>query len=145
MWLICLPLRRGQWRFLFCFSWPRFSSGHLLSSKSTTGESFLVLSTHMWTSHHEVRKNDSFIYLAIYLLTPILLRYWRRTLGLQVRYADCGGYRFCYSCRGRPGHRPSILMLHGFSAHKDTWLSLVKVKDSTLNNLFFFLPRHLKI
>lgn len=23
--------------------------------------------------------------------------------------------------------RPSILMLHGFSAHKDTWLSVVKV------------------
>uniref|UniRef100_A0A7N6ANN3 AB hydrolase-1 domain-containing protein n=1 Tax=Anabas testudineus TaxID=64144 RepID=A0A7N6ANN3_ANATE len=60
--------------------------------------------------------------------------YWRRTLGLQVRYADCGGYRFCYSCRGKPGMRPSILMLHGFSAHKDSWLTVVK-----------YLPRHLHI
>ncbi|MEQ2214406.1 hypothetical protein XENOCAPTIV_005610 [Xenoophorus captivus] len=56
-------------------------------------------------------------------------RYWRRTLGLQVRYADCGGYRFCYSYRGKPGMRPSILMLHGFSAHKDMWLTVVKVVD----------------
>lgn len=56
-----------------------------------------------------------------------LARYWRRTLGLKVFYADCGGYRFCYSSRGRPSLRPSILMLHNFSAHKDTWLSLIKV------------------
>lgn len=55
-------------------------------------------------------------------------RYWRRTLGLQVRFADCGGYRFCYASRGKPGTRPSILMLHGFSAHKDTWLTVVKVR-----------------
>lgn len=58
-------------------------------------------------------------------------RYWRRTLGLQVRYADCGGYRFCYAYRGKPGMRPSILMLHGFSAHKDTWLTVVKVRICT--------------
>ncbi len=57
-----------------------------------------------------------------------LWRYWRRTLGLQVRYADCGGYRFCYSYRGKPGLRPSVLMLHDFSAHKDTWLPMVKVQ-----------------
>ncbi|XP_017161110.1 monoacylglycerol lipase ABHD6b isoform X3 [Poecilia reticulata] len=60
--------------------------------------------------------------------------YWRRTLGLQVRYADCGGYRFCYSYRGKSGMRPSILMLHGFSAHKDMWLTVVK-----------YLPKHLHI
>ncbi|KAI3357621.1 hypothetical protein L3Q82_016028 [Scortum barcoo] len=46
----------------------------------------------------------------------------------------CGGYRFCYSYRGKPGMRPSILMLHGFSAHKDTWLTVVK-----------YLPKHLHI
>lgn len=62
------------------------------------------------------------------LMRLLLHRYWRRTLGLQVHYADCGGYRFCYSHRGKPGMRPSILMLHGFSAHKDTWLTLVKVR-----------------
>lgn len=44
-----------------------------------------------------------------------------------MRYADCGGYRFCYAYRGKAGMRPSILMLHGFSAHKDAWLTVVKV------------------
>ncbi|XP_015250217.1 PREDICTED: monoacylglycerol lipase ABHD6-like [Cyprinodon variegatus] len=78
-------------------------------------------------------------FLASFLLWPsVLIKvyywYWRRTLGLQVRYADCGGYRFCYSYRGKPGMRPSILMLHGFSAHKDMWLSVVK-----------YLPKHLHI
>lgn len=55
-------------------------------------------------------------------------RYWRRTLGMQVRYAYHEDYQFCYSFRGRPGPKPSILMLHGFSAHKDMWLSVVKVQ-----------------
>lgn len=46
---------------------------------------------------------------------------------MQVRYVNYEDYQFCYSYRGRPGYRPSILMLHGFSAHKDMWLSIVKV------------------
>lgn len=46
---------------------------------------------------------------------------------MQVRYVHHEDYQFCYSFRGRPGHKPSILMLHGFSAHKDMWLSVVKV------------------
>ncbi|XP_077577652.1 monoacylglycerol lipase ABHD6b [Stigmatopora nigra] len=78
-------------------------------------------------------------FVASFLLWPSALIkvyywYWRRTLGLQVYYADCRGYRFCYSCRGKPGMRPSILMLHSFSTHKDTWLTLVK-----------YLPKHLHI
>ncbi|XP_028849906.1 monoacylglycerol lipase ABHD6-like [Denticeps clupeoides] len=67
-------------------------------------------------------------------LIKVYYWYWRRTLGMQVRHADCGAYRFCYSYRGKPGLRPSILMLHGFSGHKDAWLSVVK-----------FLPKHLHI
>ncbi|XP_034028565.1 monoacylglycerol lipase ABHD6b isoform X1 [Thalassophryne amazonica] len=78
-------------------------------------------------------------FFASFLLWPsalikIYYWYWRRTLGLQIHYADCGGYCFCYSCRGKPGVRPSILMLHGFSAHKDSWLTVVK-----------YLPKHLHI
>ncbi|XP_049608053.1 monoacylglycerol lipase ABHD6b isoform X1 [Syngnathus scovelli] len=78
-------------------------------------------------------------FVASFLLWPSALIkvyywYWRRTLGLQVHYADCRGYRFCYSCRGKPGMRPSILMLHSFSTHKDIWLTLVK-----------YLPKHLHI
>lgn len=60
--------------------------------------------------------------------------YWRRALGLQVYYADCESYRFRYSARGKPGSNPSVLMLHGFSTHKDMWLSVIK-----------FLPKHLHL
>ncbi|XP_051962286.1 monoacylglycerol lipase ABHD6-like isoform X3 [Xyrauchen texanus] len=80
------------------------------------------------------------LFMASFMLWPsslikVYYWYWRRTLGLQVRYADCGGYRFCYSYRGKSGHRPSILMLHDFSAHKDTWLPMVKQ----------YLPKHLHL
>ncbi|XP_078270717.1 monoacylglycerol lipase abhd6-A isoform X2 [Rhinoraja longicauda] len=70
-------------------------------------------------------------FVASFLLCPAaLIRfyywYWRTTLSMQVKNADYGNYRFCYSTRGKPGNKPSILMLHGFSAHKDMWLSVVK-------------------
>ncbi|XP_063283632.1 monoacylglycerol lipase ABHD6 [Pelobates fuscus] len=67
-------------------------------------------------------------------LINIYYWYWRRTLGMQVKYANYGNYTFCYITRGRPGPKPSLLMLHGFSAHKDMWLSVVK-----------FLPKHLHL
>ncbi|XP_036390173.1 monoacylglycerol lipase ABHD6b [Megalops cyprinoides] len=86
-------------------------------------------------------------FIASFLLWPsVLIKvyywYWRRTLGMQVRYADCGGYRFCYSVRGKPGTRPSILMLHGFSAHKDMWLSVVKFLPKHLHLLCVDMPGH---
>ncbi|KAG7228202.1 hypothetical protein INR49_013365 [Caranx melampygus] len=86
-------------------------------------------------------------FVASFLLWPSALIkvyywYWRRTLGLQVRYADCGGYRFCYSYRGKPGMRPSILMLHGFSAHKDTWLTVVKYLPKHLHLVCVDMPGH---
>ncbi|MBN3322202.1 ABHD6 lipase, partial [Atractosteus spatula] len=86
-------------------------------------------------------------FVASFLLWPSALIkvyywYWRRTLGLQVRYADCGTYRFCYSYRGKPGTRPSILMLHGFSAHKDMWLSVVKFLPKHLHLLCVDMPGH---
>ncbi|XP_023655328.1 monoacylglycerol lipase ABHD6 isoform X2 [Paramormyrops kingsleyae] len=78
-------------------------------------------------------------FIASFLLWPSALIkvyywYWRRALGMQVRYADSEAYRFCYSVRGKPGTRPTVLMLHGFSAHKDMWLSMMK-----------FLPKHLHL
>ncbi|XP_015203464.2 monoacylglycerol lipase ABHD6 isoform X2 [Lepisosteus oculatus] len=86
-------------------------------------------------------------FVASFLLWPSALIkvyywYWRRTLGLQVRYADSGTYRFCYSYRGKPGTRPSILMLHGFSAHKDMWLSVVKFLPKHLHLLCVDMPGH---
>ncbi|XP_031697295.1 monoacylglycerol lipase abhd6-A [Anarrhichthys ocellatus] len=50
----------------------------------------------------------------------------RRRLGLVVRYSHSGSYRFCYSSRGAPGGAtPSLLLLHGFSASKDMWLTVI--------------------
>ncbi|KAI5095771.1 monoacylglycerol lipase ABHD6, partial [Silurus meridionalis] len=87
------------------------------------------------------------VFMAIFMLWPsslikVYFWYWRHTLGLQVYHADCGGYRFCYSSRGRPGVRPSILMLHDFSAHKDTWLSLIKYLPKHLHLLCVDMPGH---
>ncbi|XP_051962285.1 monoacylglycerol lipase ABHD6-like isoform X2 [Xyrauchen texanus] len=87
------------------------------------------------------------LFMASFMLWPsslikVYYWYWRRTLGLQVRYADCGGYRFCYSYRGKSGHRPSILMLHDFSAHKDTWLPMVKYLPKHLHLLCVDMPGH---
>ncbi|XP_018600037.1 monoacylglycerol lipase ABHD6 [Scleropages formosus] len=86
-------------------------------------------------------------FMASFLLWPSALIkvyywYWRRTLGLQVRYANCDSYRFCYSVRGKPGSRPSILMLHGFSTHKDMWLSVVKFLPKHLHLLCVDMPGH---
>ncbi|XP_049633684.1 monoacylglycerol lipase ABHD6 [Suncus etruscus] len=69
-------------------------------------------------------------------------RYWRRTLGMQVRYVQHEDYQFCYSFRGRPGPKPSILMLHGFSAHKDMWLSVVKFLPKNLHLVCVDMPGH---
>ncbi|XP_024412543.2 monoacylglycerol lipase ABHD6 [Desmodus rotundus] len=86
-------------------------------------------------------------FVALFLLWPsalikIYYWYWRRTLGMQVRYVQHEDYQFCYSFRGRPGHKPSILMLHGFSAHKDMWLSVVKFLPKNLHLVCVDMPGH---
>ncbi|MGH0130032.1 UNVERIFIED_CONTAM: hypothetical protein FKN15_072940 [Acipenser sinensis] len=86
-------------------------------------------------------------FVASFLLWPAALIkvyywYWRRTLGLQVKHAESDGYRFCYSYRGKPGTRPSILMLHGFSAHKDMWLTVVKYLPKHLHLVCVDMPGH---
>lgn len=58
---------------------------------------------------------------------------------MQVNYSEYEGYRFCYSHRGNPGARPSVLMLHGFSAHKDMWLGVVKARNWSENSNMLFL------
>ncbi|XP_058028580.1 monoacylglycerol lipase ABHD6 [Ahaetulla prasina] len=86
-------------------------------------------------------------FVASFLLWPsALIRiyywYWRRALGMQVKYVHCGDYQFCYSYRGRSSHRPSVLMLHGFSAHKDMWLSMVKFLPKNLHLICVDMPGH---
>ncbi|KAM4721472.1 monoacylglycerol lipase ABHD6 [Rhinophrynus dorsalis] len=88
-----------------------------------------------------------FAFVASFLLWPAaLIRiyywYWRRALGMQVKYVNYGNYKFCYISRGRPGPKPSILMLHGFSAHKDMWLALVKFLPKNYHLVCVDMPGH---
>lgn len=69
--------------------------------------------------------------------------YWRRKLGLVVRYSYSGSYRFCYSSRGTPGGAtPSLLLLHGFSATKDMWLPVVKHLPRNQHVVCVDMPGH---
>ncbi|XP_041809551.1 monoacylglycerol lipase abhd6-B-like [Chelmon rostratus] len=69
--------------------------------------------------------------------------YWRRRLGLVVRYSHSGSYRFCYSCRGTPGGAtPSLLLLHGFSATKDMWLPVIKYLPRNQHVVCVDMPGH---
>ncbi|XP_044158085.1 monoacylglycerol lipase abhd6-A-like [Bufo gargarizans] len=83
---------------------------------------------------------------SFFLWPAALLRiyywYWRRALGMQVKYVTCENYTFCYTSRGRPGPKPSILMLHGFSAHKDMWLAIAKFLPKNLHVICVDMPGH---
>ncbi|XP_040888860.1 monoacylglycerol lipase abhd6-A-like [Toxotes jaculatrix] len=69
--------------------------------------------------------------------------YWRRRLGLVVRYSYSGSYRFCYASRGTPGGAtPSLLLLHGFSATKDMWLPVVKHLPRNQHVVCVDMPGH---
>ncbi|XP_073324143.1 monoacylglycerol lipase abhd6-A-like [Pagrus major] len=69
--------------------------------------------------------------------------YWRRRLGLVVRYSNYGSYRFCYSSRGTPGGAtPTLLFLHGFSATKDMWLPVVKYLPRNQHVVCVDMPGH---
>ncbi|KAG9260211.1 monoacylglycerol lipase ABHD6 [Astyanax mexicanus] len=86
-------------------------------------------------------------FVASFLLWPAVLIkvyywYWRRRLGMQLDYAEYEGYRFCYTHRGKPGSRPSILMLHGFSAHKDMWMGMVKFLPTNMHLVCVDMPGH---
>ncbi|XP_061893472.1 monoacylglycerol lipase abhd6-B-like [Entelurus aequoreus] len=69
--------------------------------------------------------------------------FWRRKLGLTVRYSYSGSYRFCYFCRGTAGDAgPSLLLLHGFSAAKDMWLPFVKYLPRGQHVVCVDMPGH---
>ncbi|XP_055014893.1 monoacylglycerol lipase abhd6-A-like isoform X1 [Boleophthalmus pectinirostris] len=68
--------------------------------------------------------------------------FWRRRLGLSVRFCDVGSFRFCYWTRGTPGGAPSLLLLHGFSANKDMWLPVVKFLPGQYHVVCLDLPGH---
>uniref|UniRef100_A0A665VL59 AB hydrolase-1 domain-containing protein n=1 Tax=Echeneis naucrates TaxID=173247 RepID=A0A665VL59_ECHNA len=69
--------------------------------------------------------------------------YWRCKLGMVVRYAHSGSYRYCYSSRGTPGGAaPSLLLLHGFSASKDMWLPLIQYLPRSQHVVCLDMPGH---
>ncbi|KAK2861683.1 hypothetical protein Q5P01_001216 [Channa striata] len=69
--------------------------------------------------------------------------YFRRRLGLLVRYSYSGSYRFCYSSRGTPGGAtPSLLLLHGFSGTKDMWLPVIKHLPRNQHVVCVDMPGH---
>ncbi|XP_068175923.1 monoacylglycerol lipase abhd6-B-like [Antennarius striatus] len=69
--------------------------------------------------------------------------YLRCRLGLVVRYSHSGSYRFCYCSRGTPGGAtPSVLLLHGFSSNKDTWLPLLEYLPRGQHVVCVDMPGH---
>lgn len=76
------------------------------------------------------------------LLIKIYNWFWRRRLGLVVKFSEVGSFRFCYSSRGTPGGAPSLLLLHGFSANKDMWLPVVKFLPLDRHVVCLDLPGH---
>ncbi|XP_053545357.1 monoacylglycerol lipase ABHD6 [Bombina bombina] len=88
-----------------------------------------------------------FAFIASFFLWPAALIqiyywYWRRALGMTVKCVSNGNYTFCYTYRGRPNSKPSILMLHGFSAHKDMWLTVVKFLPKNFHLVCVDMPGH---
>ncbi|XP_054834121.1 monoacylglycerol lipase ABHD6-like [Eublepharis macularius] len=86
-------------------------------------------------------------FLTVYFLWPVaLVRFSRwagqKINGLQVRYVEHNGYRFCYLSRGKPGLHPSILMLHGFTLDKDLWLITLYFFPKNIHVVCLDLPGH---
>ena len=60
-----------------------------------------------------------------------------RACGLHVKFVTVSGKRYCYAERGVPSEmNPSMVLIHGFSANKDMWLQIVKVKKICVKVLF---------
>ncbi|XP_020651081.3 monoacylglycerol lipase ABHD6 [Pogona vitticeps] len=76
------------------------------------------------------------------LLFRTMIWYKRQLRCVKVKYIEHDGYRFCYFSRGKPGHRPSILMLHGFSFNKDMWLNAIKHFPRSIHVVCLDMPGH---
>lgn len=62
------------------------------------------------------------------MMMILLPRLRRLSMGMVAHCSYHGSYRFSYISRGTPGGAThSVLLLHGFSANKDSWLPIIKV------------------
>ncbi|XP_078731164.1 monoacylglycerol lipase ABHD6 isoform X2 [Lampetra fluviatilis] len=70
--------------------------------------------------------------------------FWRQRLGLRVKHVTVAGYTFCYMERGgaKSNAGPAILLLHGFSAHKDMWLPMLRFLDLECRVVSVDMPGH---
>nr|XP_034960888.1 monoacylglycerol lipase ABHD6-like [Zootoca vivipara] len=75
-------------------------------------------------------------------ISRIMIWYKRQKRGVAVNYAEHEGYRFCYFCRGEPGRKPSVLILHGLAFNKDIWLNTIKFLPKDLHLVCLDMPGH---
>ncbi|XP_026538461.1 monoacylglycerol lipase ABHD6-like [Notechis scutatus] len=66
----------------------------------------------------------------------------RLSLGVKMKYLNSEDYRFRYFTQGKPGSRPSVLMLHGFSLNKDMWLNTIEIFPKDIHLVCVDLPGH---
>jgi len=63
--------------------------------------------------------------------------------GASVRYLYCGNTVYCVAERGaRHAIKPSLLLLHGFTASKDMWIRVLKNLPKDMHIVMFDLPGH---
>ncbi|XP_070591818.1 monoacylglycerol lipase ABHD6-like [Erythrolamprus reginae] len=97
-------------------------------------------------THHALDILINFFISKYNQLPSLIFRFiiWtkRLSMGVKVKYLDSEGYRFRYLTRGKPGSRPSVLMLHGFSLNKDMWLNTIEVFPKDLHLISLDLPGH---
>uniref|UniRef100_A0A8C5SDC7 acylglycerol lipase n=1 Tax=Laticauda laticaudata TaxID=8630 RepID=A0A8C5SDC7_LATLA len=107
--------------------------------------SFVASSIHYtpsldWKSFHSnvsCTKSSSASYTVLHSF-----RTRRLSLGVKVKYLNSEDYQFRYFTRGKPGSRPSVLMLHGFSLNKDMWLNTIEIFPKDLHLVCLDLPGH---
>ncbi|XP_071082954.1 monoacylglycerol lipase ABHD6-like [Haliotis cracherodii] len=86
--------------------------------------------------------------VVLYFTSPSLLiqtamKYYIFASGMRVKFVGDDRFMFCYGERGiRRKDKSSILLIHGFTASKDQWLSLFKSLPKDLHLLAVDLPGH---
>ncbi|KAJ7317109.1 hypothetical protein JRQ81_003271 [Phrynocephalus forsythii] len=87
------------------------------------------------------------IIAALYFFSPATLitfgiRFLLWKYGLEERCTEHEGYRFCYFTYGKPSAKPSILLLHGFSLRKESWLMMMKYFPKGTHVVCVDMPGH---
>ncbi|CAH1785015.1 unnamed protein product [Owenia fusiformis] len=77
------------------------------------------------------------------LLVKLFMRYGMRSAGLKIKTIEGNDITFCYAERGIPNPDvPSLLFIHGFTASKDMWSTIIKKMPQNLHTIVVDLPGH---